>query len=304
MTNPANNHPIGTGPMMFDSYVEGSQVILAKNPDFWGGDVKVDKAVYTVIPDISARAEALFAGEVDEAVLHPSKQQRVSGDDDTKLLTHGAFPEEIVMIQNTEKKFLSDPAVRKAVFSAIDRTAIVNKALSGLGVPSKGFVPDTIGWAVDPDIDFTEQFPYDVDAVNAALDKAGYPRGADGTRFTLDVVYINALHAVVSSVEMVESMLADVGIKVKLDGVGGAAYVDRVYAKGDYDLAFVRSSVGPDPSLGIVNWYACNKDRQPGRNPTGMCDPELDAAASAALDTSDRDKRSAALRTVGSGPPT
>lgn len=298
VTNPANNHPIGTGPMMFDDYVEGSQVILAKNPDFWGGDVKVDRAVYTVIPDISARAEALFAGEVDEAVLHPSKQKHVSEEEDTTLLTHGIFPEAIVMIQNTETTYLSDPAVRKAVFSAIDRSAIVDKALAGLGQATKGFVPDTIDWAVDGDIDFDKDFPYDVDAINAALDDAGYPRGADGTRFTLDVVYINALHAVVSSVEMVQSMLADVGIDVKLDGVGGAAYVDRVYAKGDYDLAFVRSSVGPDPSLGIVNWYACNKDRQPGRNPTGMCDAKLDAAASAALDTSDRDKRATALHDV------
>lgn len=298
VTNPANNHPIGTGPMMFDSYVEGSQVMLAKNPEFWGGDVAVDHAVYTVIPDISARSEALFAGEVDEAVLHPSQQKRVSQADDTKLLTTGSFPESIVAIQNTEHKYLSDAAVRKAVFGAIDRQAIVETALAGVGEPAKGFMPETLDWALNKDVDFDRDFPHDVDAINAALDKAGYPRGADGTRFTLDVVYINALHAVVSSVEMIKSMLADVGIGVKLDGVGGAAYVDRVYTKGDYDLAFVRTPVGPDPSLGIANWYACNKDRQQGRNPTGMCDAELDAAASAAVDTNDRDKRAEAFRTL------
>src|SRR5690606_35270271 len=89
-------------------------------------------------------------------------------------------------------------------------------------------------------------------------------------------------------------------VDVTLDGVGGAAYVDRVYTQGDYDLAFVRTPVGADPSLGIVNWYACNEERQSGRNPTGMCDPEIDAAASAALDTSDREQRGEALRDLQS----
>jgi len=300
VTNPANNAPIGTGPMMYDSYVEGSEVSLIKNPDFWGGDVQVDRAVFTVIPDISARAEALFAGEVDEAVLHPSQQGRVADTEQTKLLKHGMFPESIVMIQNTEREPLTDPAVRKALFAAIDRAAIADTALAGVGVPAKGFIPESLDWAVNKDVDFDRDFVYDVDAINAELDAAGYPRGADGTRFSLSVLYINALHEVVSTVEMVASMLADVGVDVTLDGVGGAAYVDRVYTQGDYDLAFVRTPVGADPSLGIVNWYACNEERQSGRNPTGMCDAEIDAAASAALDTSDRDERGEALRELQS----
>lgn len=298
VTNPANNRPVGTGPMMFDDYIEGSQVILAANPDFWGGDVQVERAVYTVIPDISARSEALFAGEVDEAVLHPSQQARVAETEETALLTRGSFPESIVMIQNTENEILADPEVRKAVFAAVDRTAIVETALSGVGEPARGFMPDSLEWALNEDVDFDRDFPRDVDAINAALDASGYPRGADGTRFTLEVLYINALHEVVSSVEMAASMLADIGVDVKLTGVGGAAYVQRVYTQGDYDLAFVRTPVGPDPSLGIVNWYACNEERQSGRNPTGMCDPEIDAAASAALDTSDREQRAEALRAV------
>jgi len=296
LTNKANNNPIGTGPMKYDSYISGSQVVLAKNTDYWGGEPTVDKAVFTVIADESARSEALFAGEVDEAVLHPSQQKRVTSTDDTELLTTGWFPEAVTMTFNTETPELADPAVRRAIFAAIDRDAIADTALAGVGVPAQGFVPDTIDWAVDADIDFDEDFPRDVAAINAALDAAGYPRGADGTRFTLKVLYITALHEVVSTVEMVDSMLEEIGIDLQLESVGGAAYVEKLYTQGDFDLAFVRSSLGPDPSLGIVNWYECNPDRGIGRNPTGMCDPQIDAAAAAAVDTGDQEARGEALR--------
>jgi peptide/nickel transport system substrate-binding protein len=296
VTNPANNEPIGTGPMKFGTYTPGQEVVLAKNPDYWGEVSQVDRAVFTVIADENSRAEALFAGEVDEAVLHPAQQERVAANDSTRLLEHGMFPEAVTITFNTRNEHLADPAVRAAIFSALDREAISQVALAGIGAPANGFIPPEIGWAHNPDVNFDADFPRDVAAINRALDEAGYPRGPDGTRFTLRVLYITALHEVVSTVEMVQPMLAEIGIATQLENVGGAAYVERLYTQGDFDLAFVRSPLGPDPSFGIANWYTCNEDRAIGRNPTGVCDPEIDAAAAAALDTNDKAQRGAAFQ--------
>ncbi|WP_158228397.1 ABC transporter substrate-binding protein [Pseudonocardia sp. MH-G8] len=296
VTNQANKEPIGTGPMMFDSYTSGQEVVLTRNPDYWGEVSQVDRAVYTVMQDPNTRAEALLAGEIDGAVLDPSQQDRVSANENTQLLDHGMFPQMITMMFNSQNEYLADPAVRAALYSVFDRDAFAETAMSGIGTPATGFVPPEIEWAVNPEVDFDEDFPRDLDAINRTLDEAGFARGPDGTRFTLRILYIFTLTEVVKTVEMAQSMLEEVGIATEIKGTGGAEYSQRIYADADFDLAFVRSSIGPDPSLGISTWYECNEERATGSNPTGVCDPEIDAAAAAALDTGDRAERAEALK--------
>jgi len=296
LTNDANKELIGTGPMMYDSYKPGNEVVLVKNPDYWGGEVQVDRAVYTTIADPNSRAQALFADELDQAILDPSQQQRVAEDPDTELLTDGEFPQNVLTIFNTASEYLKDAAVRKAIFSTLDREAIVETTMPGVGTAAERFFPDSPEWAVDMDIDFSTEYPVDIDAANKALDDAGFPRGSDGTRFTLRTVYILTLTEVVGAVEMAQSMLGELGIKLELTPVGGAEYVEKVYKEGDFDLAFVRTNLGADPSLGIVRFYVCNVDKKVGFNPSRICDPELDAAAAKALDTSDQAVRGEALR--------
>ncbi|HWM15630.1 MAG TPA: ABC transporter substrate-binding protein, partial [Microbacterium sp.] len=59
-TNPANLEPIGTGPMKFESFSSGSEVVLVKNEDYWRGDVQVDRAIYPVMADPNARTLSLI----------------------------------------------------------------------------------------------------------------------------------------------------------------------------------------------------------------------------------------------------
>ena len=296
VTNEANKKPIGTGPMRFGSYTPGQEVVLVKNPDYWEGEVRVDRAVFTVMADANSRAEALFAGEIDEAVLDPSQQERVAADENTRLLKHGTFAQVVTMMQNTKSPPLSDPAVRAAVFAALDRDAIAKTALSGLGTPANGFFPASPAWAADPGIDFGRDFPRDLDAIGKALDEAGFERGPDGTRFTLKVRYITPLSEVAKTAEMARSMLADVGIGTELVGSSGAVYNEKVYAEGDFDLAFLRTNLGADPSIGITRWYECNEKKTAAANPSGVCDPEIDAAAATALAANDQAKRGEAFR--------
>ncbi len=296
VTNEANKKPIGTGPMKFGSYTPGQEVVLLKNPDFWEGEVRVDRAVFTVMADPNSRAEALFAGEIDEAVLDPSQQGRVTTDENAQLLTHGMFPQVVIMMQNTRSEHLKDPAVRAAVFAALDRDAIAKTALSGLGTATEGFFPKSLDWAINPDIDFGRDFPRDLDAINKTLDAAGFERGSDGTRFTLKVRYITPLSEVAKTAEMAKSMLAEVGIGTELVGTSGAVYNEKMYTEGDFDLSFLRTNLGADPSIGITRWYECNEKKTAAANPSGVCDPEIDAAAAAALNTNDKAKRAEAFK--------
>lgn len=291
VTNEANMAPIGTGPLMFDSYTSGEQVVLVKNPDYWEGDVQVDKVVFPIMMDANSRATALFEGEVDQADIDVSQQERVSSTDGLELMPGGAFPQLESMMFNAKSEYLEDPDVRAAVFAAMDRQAVVDTALSGVGQPANGFFPDTLSWAQDPDIDFDRDFPRDLDAINAALDDAGFPRDSDGTRFTLKVQYIAELTDVAAIAEMAQSMLGEAGIDLELVASAGAVFTENVYTKGDFDLAFLRSTVGADPSIGITRWYTCNDQKAAAANPSGICDDEIDEAAAAAVAAPDREER-------------
>ncbi|MFC7403044.1 ABC transporter substrate-binding protein [Citricoccus sp. GCM10030269] len=295
VTNQANMEPIGTGPMKFASYDSGEQITLEGNEDYWGGEVQVDRAVYPIMTDPNSRAEALFAGEVDQASLDVSQQDRVTDDPNTMLLEDSNFPQDVTVMFNAQSEYLEDPEVRAAVFSALDRQAIVDTALGGIGTPANGFFPENMDWALSPNVDFSEDFPRDVEAINETLDEAGFERGSDGTRFTLNVRYINELSDVAATVEMAQSMLEEVGIDIEMQGTSGAVFTEKVYTESEFDVAFLRSTVGADPSIGIVRWYECNDRKAAAANPSGLCDPEIDEAAADALATTDQEERGEAF---------
>jgi len=298
-TNPANMAPIGTGPMKFESFEPGAQVVLVKNPDWWGGDAAVDRAVFPVMTDPAARALALQNGEIDSAILDPSAHDQIATNSDLELMTKGFFRQAVTVTFNAQLPELSSPELRALVFSAIDRNAITEKALNGLGDPATSFFPDTMSWAKADDVDFDKTFPRDVDAINQGLDAAGYPKGSDGTRFTLDVRYIESLSDVAAAAEVIKSSLADVGIGVNLVGSADPVWQDAVYTQHDFGLALLRSTVSADPSMGITRWLTTNPDGVTKLvNGSGVSDPALDAAAEAALDTADRTERAAQFKIV------
>lgn len=298
VSNPANMAPIGTGPMMFDSFQSGSEVILKKNPDYWDGEVKVDRAVYPIMSDPNSRALALFAGEVDKAGLDPAQLSQADGRADISQMSGGAFPQVITMMFNGVGGKLDDPELRKLVYAALDRTEITDVALGGRGTPSETFFPPSLDWAVNDDVNFTTDFPHDVDAINDALDDAGYPVGSDGTRFTLNARYITELSEVASTAEMAAAQLEQVGITLNLVGSASAVFTEKVYTESDFDVAFLRSTLGSDPSNGIVRWYACNPDKHAASNPSGICDDEIMEAAAAALASTDQEVRGEAFRAL------
>jgi peptide/nickel transport system substrate-binding protein len=296
LTNPANNEVVGTGPFVFESYSSGEQVTMLKNPDYWGGDIPVDRLIYTTLPDANTRAVSLFAGELDQAAINPSEQERVLEDPNTELLEGGLFEQVVVAMFNTQNPYLQDAAVRAAIFSALDRQEIADTALSGLAEPANGFFPDSLDWAVNKDVNFDEDFPRDIEAIEKTLDDAGFPRGSDGTRFTLRLNYITPLTEVGATVELAQSMLAEVGIATEVLGTSGAIFNEQTYTNSDFDIAFLRTSLGPDPSVGITRWYVCNPERLAASNPSGICDPEIDAAADVALSTTDQQVRGDAFK--------
>lgn len=291
VTNEANMAPIGTGPMTFESYSSGKDVIYVKNESYWGGEVPVDRAIFPIMPDPNTRTLALQNGEIDSAEIDASQMDQVATNENIVHLEEGNVPQAVVIEMNAQNEYLSTPEVRKAVFAALDRQEISDVAIGGLGSPADSFLPDSLSWAVNDSLSFEADYPRDIDAIGAALDAAGYPVGADGLRFTLDLKYIDALADTAAAGEQAKSMLGEVGIGVNLESVTSAVFTDQVYTQSDFDLALLRTTVSADPSLGVSRWYVCNPDKMAARNPSGICDEQIDAAADGAMTTFDQTER-------------
>src|SRR5690606_22761816 len=64
--NPANAHPIGTGPFKFQEWQKGSYIHLVKNENYHiEGLPYLDEVYWQVIPDAASRAVAYETGKVD-----------------------------------------------------------------------------------------------------------------------------------------------------------------------------------------------------------------------------------------------
>ncbi|WP_188711067.1 ABC transporter substrate-binding protein [Microbacterium faecale] len=293
VTNEANYAGIiGTGPMKFGEYNPGVEIVLVKNPDYWDGESQVDRAYFVQMADENTRQEALFAGELDETLVAASALERIRDSEQTDFRRTGYFPGIMPVFFNTRSEYLSDPAVRRAIFASFDRDAMVDKAMYGIGgQTATGFMPDAWDWAASEEVDFAEDFPRDLDAINAALDEAGFPVGADGKRFTLRIRYIQSVDDLAATVDIMQSQLAEVGIGVELLGTTSQVYLEGVYDTFDYDIGVTTQRLGPEPSVGMMRWFTCNPDDRTNANSTGVCDSEIDEAAALALSTTDRDER-------------
>lgn len=292
LKNPANNAPVGTGPLKFKSFTQDKNVVLVKNPDYWGGKVKVDKVVFSITTDPNARDLALLAGDIDLAgFVGTSKMDEVRADSDLATTKKGSMPQQIVLMMNSKNPVLKDPELRRLVYSAIDKKQVVKRALPGRSSVPHGIFPPTLKWAADPGTDYAEQFPYDIEAINKALDAAGYPRKSGGNRFTLDVHYYSSIPDAAAVGAVMKSSLAKVGIKLDLKAQDTNVYGEQVYAQRDYDMAIVPATISTDPSIGITRWYTCNPDHDAAKNPSGVCDRQIQQAADGALDSLDKDER-------------
>ncbi len=63
--DPFNAIANGTGPFMLDHWTKGTEIVLTKNPNYWGTAAKLDRVVISVVPEFGTRFAALQAGDAD-----------------------------------------------------------------------------------------------------------------------------------------------------------------------------------------------------------------------------------------------
>lgn len=177
---------LGAGPYKVARFTRGQQLILERNPAYWGPKPSWDRVEFTAITDDSLRVATLLAGDVDMIeepgledlkVLESDPAMSVVSTPSTRIiylaLDQHLEPTPGVSGTNGKNPF-KDHRVREAFSKAIDRAAIVKQLLFNQGAPvGQLLAPGMYGYnpALTPS--------FDPAAARALLAEAGYADGFD-----------------------------------------------------------------------------------------------------------------------------
>lgn len=184
------DHPVGSGPFIFEEWDKGQRIILRRNPTYWGGAPAFEHLVFEVVPDARQRLIALESGAIDMAAgISPDELQYVELN--PQLVLHRARSNNVVYLaMNTTRPPFDNALVRRAINHAINKTPIVQMGYQGLAIPAEGpLPPDQWGhhdapttYAYDPER--ARQLLRDAAAAGAPLtpaDPAGFTLYAPST---------------------------------------------------------------------------------------------------------------------------
>ena len=208
--------PVGAGPFKFVSFNPGIELVLEAFPEYWRKPPQVKRMIMRSIPDEATRAAAVKTGEVDLAYLFggaiAEDLRRTPNVKVVAPLVYGMYWLDF-LDQWDPKSPWHDRRVRLAASLALDRNAINQAEMIGLGRITGSFVPPEFEFALR-----VEPPPFDPKRAKQLMVEAGYPNGFDAGDLT-------PLPPYTALGEAVGGFLQAIGIKTKVRSMERAAYL-------------------------------------------------------------------------------
>lgn len=209
---------IGTGPFKFTEWVVNDHFIVMAFDGYFRGKPKIDGVVFKVTADMDTQRMQFEKGEMDIFDCDYARSQipYFQGNDKWKnQIVSGQRVGVFFYNFNQNIKPFDDVRVRKAIQLAIDRKTILEKFYYGKGQIVNTIMPPGLA-GFNPD---AQQIPYDVAKAKALLAEAGYPNG-----FEMTIAQVTGKADQLQVNEVVQSMLKEIGITVKIQQMDNAAY--------------------------------------------------------------------------------
>ena len=289
---------VGTGPFMLTDYAEGVSKTFTKNPDYWGHDEKypenrlpyIDQLRAVLMADEATRISALRTGKID-IIQHAGvadignmdvirSLQKTNPEIEVHSYYQRAFQVFGLNIRNAP---FDDVRVRRALQMALDLETINDTYFGGFAdwknpawISTKGHYTPFEEWPEE----LKQYYTYDPEGAEKLLDEAGYPRGADGIRFTAEYTHRDVID--LGYTEVAAGYWSDIGVEVTTrivdTGTMIAAKADTTYEMITGDMgqpnAVWAMQAHRDDQLFIREYLACS-------DPCAIDRSVLDAASDA-----------------------
>lgn len=225
--------PVGCGPYKFVSHDIGDKATLEANEEYYEGAPAIKKVTFKVISDVASMGMAIQSGDVDFAEIDASVKSTLDADDNVQVLEADQTTFGFIAM-NTEKEPYNNVKFRQAVNYAVDRQAIVDSVLEGIGEANSNLLaPDRMGYS-DDQIKYT----YDVEKAKALLKEAGVKEGTD-----LGKMYVAEQYKLMA--QMVQSQLEAIGLKIDIEILEFNAYLDKL-RQGDFGITCLQMGLEGD----------------------------------------------------------
>ncbi len=273
----AFKHPVGTGPFEFVEWVKDDHITLVANENYWRERAKLDKLIFRVIEDPSARLLAIQAGEIHGMEYpDPSSFDLINSDSNLKLMSqagmnvgylamntgYGYYDENQNGIRDSDEDWVKTPGyfepltntlVRKAINYAIDKESIVENLYKGTAIVAKnGMPPFMLGYNDD-----IVDYPYSPEIAKDLLEEAGYPNGFNTTLWVMPVSRPYMFDPP-KIAEAIQGYLADVNINVELYQIDWSTYLEET-ENGEHPmclLGWTGDNGDPDNFMNVL--YGAN----------------------------------------------
>jgi len=279
--------PVGSGPFRFVSAEQDKDVVLERNPDYWGEKAHLERVRFLVVPDMTTQALELRKGSADIAINALTPDMVLTLQRQSKLEVLRA-PGTILayMAFNLRDPILKDVRVRQALAYAIDRGPIIEYLLRGFARPAASTLP-VQSWAYASDV---RTYGHDPERARQILDEAGY-KPVQGVRFHL-VMKTSTDENTRLMVAVLQQQLREVGIQLDIRTFEFATFFSYV-TKGVfqlYSLRWVGGNEDPD-----IFEYAFHSERvsPKGANRGFYRNPRVDALINQARTEMDQNARRA-----------
>jgi oligopeptide transport system substrate-binding protein len=233
-----------------------------------------------MIEDANQAFNAYKAGELDQVSIPSALVPSTKADPqlNKELITIDRLSTFRVSLVNT-KAPLDNKKVRQALAYAIDRKALVDVALKGVGKPATSFIPPGLaGYDEKAEPGFNAQ------KAKQLLAEAGFPDGKGLPKIVF--TYTNAANNPPLATNMKEQWKNNLNVDVELEPVDSKTFSTRFKA-GDVQFAFVGWGADyPDAENFLVNNFRTGT----GNNKSFYSNKEFDALLAKAQVETDRTK--------------
>lgn len=284
---------IGTGPFQFSQWIPGDQVVFERNEDYWrDGLPYLDEVIFKPYTDAEAQSTALESGIIDGAAVLPYRDyERLQEVADIERGYAGSLLY-VLMLNPPDpdqpESPLSDKTVRQAIHYAVDRQALIDQALFGVGEATVLPFPETSLAYFE---DLTDAYSYDLEKARELLAEAGHEDG-----FDIEIIGITAFPEMVDMSQILAADLEELNINAEVVPLESAVWTPRLLG-GEYESTFTFIGRSHKDPLGLFDnspFRTANSPVWPaGDFPEGYAEA-LETASS----TADEGERREAFRQV------
>lgn len=240
-------HPIGSGPCIFESTISGESIQFTANKDYYLGTPDFDRLVFKKVQS-SNLLSGLMSGEID--VLSGNTQiplQDWQAAKNTEGVTAASIPTFAYqyMAMNTSRDYMTKE-IRHAISMAINKEVIVDQLLQGEGRVALGPLPSDHQY-YNPEIENMEPVQYDPERAAQIVKEAGWDENRE-----LQMLVSTGNEVREKSAILIQQDLQKIGIKTKIQTLDFPTLLTNA-RNGDYDLCFIGSSGSVDPSESVPN---------------------------------------------------